>query len=459
MTIDDYPTFEARGLYLDITRGKIPTLDTLKSIVDRISYYKINQLYLYVEDVFDFSGTSEIWSGRGRITAEELIKLDSYCIEKNIELIPAISTFGHLYSLLSSVSYSHLCELEYTSGGKAYWLEKSIHHTLDISNPESIELVKTFIDEYIPLFTSDKIHIGCDETFDLGKGKNLERLKSSSAEELYFEFLNKILLLVKSHNKTPVVWGDLVQRHYPDSVNRFPKDVIIGNWIYKNEQEKDIALFSEFTQYVCPTTWTFSVFVGDLTNSYNNIKAMARYGHRYKAIGLVVTDWGDNGELCPISFSIPQIIYSACCGWNTEIYTNDDYNYDTFDATVSMLEYGDNSKTLITKIRNATDSALRTWPMLLIWFYEHKDYFTEDTEQFIKNADWFKPMYQQTFFDTSEKDLNSIVEKLNETAAYIIEMQKNVYESRRQDLHEMSVAFSGASLSHIMLMMVKKYGL
>ena len=46
------------------------------------------------------------------------------------------------------------------------------HYTLDASAPESLEFVRQMIDEFIPLFTSNKFNICCDETFDLGKGKN-----------------------------------------------------------------------------------------------------------------------------------------------------------------------------------------------------------------------------------------------------------------------------------------------
>ena len=52
--IDDEPDFETRGIYFDITRGRIPTLETLKELVDNIAYAKANMLQLYVEHVFEF---------------------------------------------------------------------------------------------------------------------------------------------------------------------------------------------------------------------------------------------------------------------------------------------------------------------------------------------------------------------------------------------------------------------
>ena len=52
--IYDSPDFEVRGYYLDITRGRIPTVKTLKELIDNLAYYKTNMLQLYVEHVFPF---------------------------------------------------------------------------------------------------------------------------------------------------------------------------------------------------------------------------------------------------------------------------------------------------------------------------------------------------------------------------------------------------------------------
>ena len=59
--IGDNPHFKYRGYFYDITRGKMPTLDSLKELVDRLSFYKINQLQLYMEYTFAFKKHSEVW--------------------------------------------------------------------------------------------------------------------------------------------------------------------------------------------------------------------------------------------------------------------------------------------------------------------------------------------------------------------------------------------------------------
>ena len=65
-TVRDWPDFETRGLLHDVTRGKVPTLETLKLIADRLAMLKANQLQLYIEHAFTFSFDPAISAARMR---------------------------------------------------------------------------------------------------------------------------------------------------------------------------------------------------------------------------------------------------------------------------------------------------------------------------------------------------------------------------------------------------------
>ena len=105
--ITDAPDFTVRGIYHDVTRGKVPTLHTLKQLVDTLAYYKINMLQLYIEDAFAFQEYEGIMQPHEVLTPAEIRELDDYCNARFIELTPSISTFGHLYRLLQSPKYQH----------------------------------------------------------------------------------------------------------------------------------------------------------------------------------------------------------------------------------------------------------------------------------------------------------------------------------------------------------------
>ncbi len=52
LTILDYPALPVRGVMLDVSRGKVPTLETLLEVVEVLASWKINQFQLYIEHAF-----------------------------------------------------------------------------------------------------------------------------------------------------------------------------------------------------------------------------------------------------------------------------------------------------------------------------------------------------------------------------------------------------------------------
>lgn len=52
--ICDEPDIQVRGFYYDITRGKVPKLETLKKLADTLARYKMNQMQLYVEHTYAY---------------------------------------------------------------------------------------------------------------------------------------------------------------------------------------------------------------------------------------------------------------------------------------------------------------------------------------------------------------------------------------------------------------------
>jgi hexosaminidase len=59
--IEDYPDFAARGVMLDVSRCKVPTMDTMYAYVDLLAKLKINQLQLYMEHAFAYSAHETVW--------------------------------------------------------------------------------------------------------------------------------------------------------------------------------------------------------------------------------------------------------------------------------------------------------------------------------------------------------------------------------------------------------------
>src|SRR5690606_11763612 len=95
LRISDRPDFVDRGVMLDVSRDKVPTMETLYRLVDRLASWKINQLQLYTEHTFAYRHHPEVWAKASPLTGEEILRLDAYCRERFIELVPNQNSFGH----------------------------------------------------------------------------------------------------------------------------------------------------------------------------------------------------------------------------------------------------------------------------------------------------------------------------------------------------------------------------
>lgn len=315
--IDDKPDYSIRGFYHDVTRGRIPTLDTLKEIVDTISMYKVNHFQLYIEDSFAFAELEGVMGKDEVLYPEEIIELDNYCHDRFVEFVPSVASFGHLYNQLQCERFKHCCEYENYEPHQHYWLEKMSHHTVDVSSDEAFNMICSRIDQYAMLFRSDKFNICCDETYDLCKGKN----KGKNTGEEYFKFVLKLVNHLKAMGKSVMMWGDIVVEH-PEKLSLLPDDTIMLNWCYSKEPiEENVKLFSQSgkNQYVCPCTNSWNRFVEEIGISHDNISKMAYYGHKYGAVGFLNTNWGDYGNVPSLGCERYGIVLGCERAWNASV--------------------------------------------------------------------------------------------------------------------------------------------
>ena len=357
-SIQDKPQIEHRGFYHDVTRGRIPTMDYLKKLVDRMAAYKLNQLQLYMEHTFLFAEFSEVWRDDTPLTPEDILELDAYCRKRHIELIPSIACFGHLYKVLRTRTYCHLCELPDMEQEPFGFVDRMKHHTLDVSNPESMQLAKSLIDEFMPLFTSKYFNICADETFDLGKGKSAGLAETKGTQRMYLDFVKELCGYVVSKGKIPMFWGDIICA-FPEAVQELPKETICLNWGYDADWPEDSTRkLSEAGArlYNCPGVSGWDQLVNQIRVSYENISRMCHYAVDYQAEGVLNTDWGDCGHINHPDFSLVGMIYGAAFSWNPEIPA-----FDEINRQISRVAYGDVSETLVSVLAKISVSWKFTW--------------------------------------------------------------------------------------------------
>jgi hypothetical protein len=345
LRIRDWPDFARRGVMLDISRGRVPKLETLVDLAEHLADFKINELQLYTEHTFAYRKYKSVWQSWGALTGPEIRKLDTRCRELGIDLVPNQNSFGHLRYFLEHPSLKKLAEIaepyEDASGG---FVRRP--STLAPKHPGTLPFFCGLYDELLPNYSSKIFNAGCDETWDLGRGQSKALCDKYGKGRVYLDFLKQIHREVASRGKTMMFWGDIILK-YPDllpelaalgtpnsgSASVCKRDelaesefgvpnLIALNWGYEANHPFEIEAVqfakAKIPFYVCPGTSTWQTLVGRHDNALANLRAAAKAGKQFGAIGYLITDWGDGGHPQPLVVSWPMLLAGASLAWNAK---------------------------------------------------------------------------------------------------------------------------------------------
>ncbi len=340
--IEDEPDFKRRGVYLDCSRGKVPKLSTLRDLVVHLAHWKINELQLYIENVFTFKKHPDIGKGCSPFTPDEILQLQKYCQKHHIRFVGSLASFGHMEKILTLPKYRHLGELPGYRGFPG-------GTTLCPTNPGSIKLISELYSEFVPLFEAKNFNVCCDETWELGEGKSKKLAQKIGKGRVYLDFLLKIYRLCHKYGKRMNVWADIVLKH-PELLKKLPKDIVLLNWEYE-QNGKNIYRTKELAKagipfMVCPGTSGWLTHGSRLPNSMANITNFAAQGRKLGAQGLLNTDWGDNGHRNFLGVSLHSFAHSAAQSWNGKAVNN-----STFTENFCLHFFGKNTGRLANIIR------------------------------------------------------------------------------------------------------------
>jgi hypothetical protein len=323
LTIEDWPDFPRRGVMLDISRGRVPRLETLLALVDHLADFKINEFQLYIEHTFAYRHYKAVWRGWGAMTGREVRRLNARCRDLGIDLVPNQNSFGHLRQWLEYPPLKKLAEAPepYESEDGTFLRFPS---TLAPKHPGTLPFLRRLYDELLPNFSSHYFNVGCDETWDLGRGQSKALCESQGEGRVYGEFLKRIRREVAGRGRQMMFWGDMVLQH-PELLQELPKDVIALNWGYAADHPfaREAAVFAGagVRFYVCPGTSTWMTLVGKHDNALANLRSAAAAGRQHGAAGYLVTDWGDGGHPQPLAVSYLPYLAGASLGWCAKSFT------------------------------------------------------------------------------------------------------------------------------------------
>ena len=424
--IIDEPMLEVRGVMLDISRSKVPTLETLFKLVDFFASIKLNHLELYVEGFsFQYKSFERYLGDKNYISIDEYQSLEKYCYNHFIDLVPNENGFGHMDKWLEQEEFK---DLRNSPNGVYIWGSNRNPSTLNPLDPRSSVLVKTLYDDMLPYSNSPYFNMDFDEPLELGHDKTLKICEEKGVGDVYLDYAIPLINYVKSYGKKPLMWGDVVVNH-PECLSRIPKDLIVVDWGY--HKNYDFLSHAKMLQdykikyLLAPGTASWGCILGRYDDMVNSIKHSTDACKKYGGMGIIVTDWGDIGHLQYLPVSIPGFLYASLSSWNdsSEAELEESLN-NYFSSNISNVilnlskytrlegEYRDYGSRLFSTLLWAENSMRQDNPV---------EFFKQKMQANLLGMDQITSL--RNLFDSSKQLLlgDSLVERELKNSIYLLE--------------------------------------
>jgi hypothetical protein len=334
-TIRDWPAMKYRGLDDDLSRGPVPTLEFQKKLIRTIAAYKINLYSPYFEHTAMYSANPLIAPPGGGISASDAAALVTYARLYHVTIVPEQEAFGHLHNALLWEQYQPLAETPHGA-------------VLAPGQPGSLALIKQEFTELAAQYPGPFLHIGADETVDLGMGQTKPEVDERGLAPVYLDFMQQIATALQPLHRRLLFWGDIAQDS-PDLLKSLPQsfkdETIAIAWDYNPEPRGFARLLTPFTNagfetWVSPSVHNFRVVYPDYNMALVNIQQFTRDGQQLGSTGQLNTIWNDDGEGL-INQDWYGILFGAAAAWQPG-----ESPVEAFEQSYAQVFHGDASGAL-----------------------------------------------------------------------------------------------------------------
>ena len=233
--VRDRPAKAQRGLMLDIARKHF-TAAWIEDRVRELGDLKFNELGLHFSDDQGFRIASDSHPevvSQQHLTKAEVRRILALAASRHITVVPEIDSPGHLGAVLAAHPDLQLTNAQGTAARGA----------IDISKPESAQIVDDLLGEYADLFPGASWHLGGDEYRaltvsspaasypQLAAAATAKYGSGAGVSDLATGWLNDRAATVRAHGRTAVrAWND---GFYQSSSVQPDKNIQVAYWTGK----------------------------------------------------------------------------------------------------------------------------------------------------------------------------------------------------------------------------------
>jgi hypothetical protein len=308
-TIRDWPAMKYRGLSDDTSRGPIDTLDFQKKIIRTLAAYKANLYSPYFENTQQYASNPLPAPPGGSISADDARQLVAYAAQYHVTVVPDQEAFGHLRHALVYEQYQQLAETPHGA-------------VLAPGQPGSLKVIKDEFTELAQLYPSPFLHVGADETEDLGLGQTKADVDKQGIGPVYLNFMQQIQTTLQPLHRKLLFWGDIAENS-PELLKAMPasfkQNTIAISWHY-NPSAKGFTKYLNYFQSAGFETWVapginnWSRVYPNYNYGLQNIQQFTRDGQATGATGQLNTLWNDDGEALAAN-NWYGILFGSAAAW------------------------------------------------------------------------------------------------------------------------------------------------
>lgn len=302
--------FRTKGVMLDCSRNGVLRNEKVKEMILISALMGLNRLLLYTEDTFKLEKYPYFGYLRGAYSKEDIKDFVEYGESFGIELVPCIQTLGHLYQALKWAPMSEL---------------KDGDHTLMVNSPKVYEFIEEIIKFSRECYKSKDIHIGMDESFEMGLQRYFKINGYTDRTKLFTDHLVKVRDICDKYGFSPMIWSDMffrlnnVKEEYygsslPEStIELIPDGVKLVYWDYYHDKTKDyIDMIKHHKATNKPIvfaggSWRWKGFAPSIYKSLQYSKCAFEACVKEKVDDIFITAWGDDGNECSFCSILPTL--------------------------------------------------------------------------------------------------------------------------------------------------------
>ena len=303
--------FEKNGLMLDLSRNAVAHIDMLKQFIREMAFMGHSWFMLYMEDVYEVEGAPYFGALRGRYSIKDLQEVDRYAQIFGIQLIPCIQTLAHMeqYFMWEAVEYKY----------------KDIDNIFNVGNAEVQALLTRMIASLRKAFSTDIIHIGMDEAYNLGRGRYLDENGFKNRGDIMQEHLAFMKTLCKTYGFKPIIWDDMLFGCYSnnkeDTEPIIPNQIGLMYWDYYSCISKHYRDHLQACRTLTKKTmfaggaWRWMGYIPHHKKTLETTLAAIEACRKERIKEIIVTTWGDDGSEAPLytcMFGLVLYAYLDC---------------------------------------------------------------------------------------------------------------------------------------------------